>query len=185
MIEPIGKGGFATVYKMERKEDKKIFAIKLIKKSSLKNRKQVRYLKNEISVLRKLNHSNIVKTYEVHELDIYVAIVQELLKGNTLRRFYKEGKVREYDAVQIMYQIYSALYYCHKLNIIHRDLKPGNIMLREINPNGQYFCSKYQVVLIDFGLCAYSDDFSPTSFLIDRSGTVGLSSSRINRATEF
>lgn len=72
-----------------------------------------------------------------------------------------------------MYQLYSALYYMHKQKIIHRDLKPGNIMLREINPDGHYFCSKYQVVLIDFGLCAASDDFSAHSFLHDRSGTVG------------
>lgn len=75
MIEAIGKGGFATVYKMERKKDKNLFAIKLIKKSSLKGKKEIRYLKNEIDVLRKMDHKNIVKTYEVHEIDVYIAIV--------------------------------------------------------------------------------------------------------------
>lgn len=75
MLEPIGKGGFATVYKMEKKDDKKLFAIKLIKKSTLKGAKEIRYLINEIEVLRIMDHPNIVKTYEVHELDVYIAIV--------------------------------------------------------------------------------------------------------------
>ena len=135
--------------------------------------KEIKYLKNEIAVLRKISHPNIVKTYEVHEIEGCIAIVQELLSGDTLRAYYKENKVSEYDAVQIMHQLFSALYYIHKLNLIHRDLKPGNIMLREINPKGNYFCSKYQLVLIDFGLCANSQDFSPTSFLHDKSGTIG------------
>jgi len=143
MLEPIGKGGFATVYKMEKRDDKKLFAIKLIKKSTLKGAKEIGYLINEIEVLRIMDHPNIVKTYEVHELDVYIAIVQEYLTGDTLRNYYKENKVREYDAVQIIYQLFLALNYIHKFRIIHRDLKPGNIMLREINKNGKYFCSRY------------------------------------------
>ena len=46
-------------------------------------------------------------------------------------------------------------------------------MLREIDPKGKFFCARYQVVLIDFGLSAYSNDYSASSFLNDRSGTVG------------
>jgi serine/threonine protein kinase len=69
MIGAIGKGGFATVYNMEKKDTNELYAVKLIKKNSIKSSKEVRYLKHEIRVLRKLNHDCCVRTYEVHELD--------------------------------------------------------------------------------------------------------------------
>jgi serine/threonine protein kinase len=70
------------------------------------------------------------------------------------------------------------------MNIIHRDIKPGNIMLREINPEATYFCAKYQVVIIDFGLSARDDDHTSSSFLHDKSGTVGYLAPEILQNTQ-
>lgn len=175
--EPLGKGGFATVYLMQRKLDHKQFAVKLIKKSTIKKPKELRYLLSEIDILRMVDHPNIVQTYEVHELEKYIAIVQEYLDGGSLRNYIKDkDEVDEYDAIQITHELLLAINYIHKLGYLHRDLKPGNIMLRTKSnrtKDSPIFKAKFDVVLIDFGLCAKADDFSPNSFLKDRSGTVG------------
>lgn len=174
--KPLGKGGFATVYLMKRKSDHKLFAVKLIKKYTIKKEKELRYLLSEIDVLRIAEHPNIVETYEVHELDKYVAIVQEYLDGGNLRGYIKDYTIDEYDAIQIMHELLLAVHYIHQLGYLHRDLKPGNIMLRKKSSrtkDSPIFKAKFDVILIDFGLCARADDFSETSFLKDRSGTVG------------
>jgi len=131
-------------------------------------------------MLRIVNHPHIIKTYEVHELDSYIAIVHELIKGITLADYIKESPIRqinEYDAIEITHQLLLGLYYLHSNMLIHRDIKPTNIMLKEkgdIQTNrSNFFAAKYDVILVDFGLCTRGDDFSHDSFLHDRSGTVG------------
>lgn len=121
-------------------------------------------------------HPNIVETYEVHELDKYVAIVQEYLDGGSLRNYIKDRELQEYDCIQIIHELLLAINYIHKLGFLHRDLKPGNIMLRTKSSrtkDSPIFKARFDVILIDFGLCARADDFSENSFLKDRSGTVG------------
>ena len=130
VIKPLGKGGFATVYLMRHKTTKKTFAVKIIKKASIKSTKELRYIKSEVGVLRIMDHPNIVKTYEVHELEKYLAIVQDYLDGDSLRGYMKNRVITEYNAIQIIHELLLALSYMHKMNLIHRDLKPGNIMLR-------------------------------------------------------
>lgn len=178
--KPLGKGGFATVYLMQRKSDHKEFAVKLIKKHTINKPKELRYLLSEIDILRIADHPNIVKTYEVHELDKYVAIVQEYLDGGSLRNYIREeekdNEIQEYDVIQIIHELLLAIHYIHKMGYLHRDLKPGNVMLRKRSSRAKdspIFKAKYDVILIDFGLCARADDFGENSFLKDRSGTVG------------
>lgn len=169
--------------------DKTQFAIKVVKKATLKSSRQKAYLKHEIEVLRMMNHPGIVKTYEVHELENYLAIVQDFIDGQSLSQFIKDenNNLNEFNALAITHELLLALYHLHNKDYMHRDIKPGNIMLRKTtkNTNSESFQANWSVVLIDFGLCAPNWDHTESSFLNDRSGTVGyLSPELIEKGTE-
>lgn len=151
-LNKMGKGSFATVYKYERKSDKKQVAIKsLEKKRVLENVKNyhINFLLTEIEIMRKLDHPNIIKLYEVYEDDKFVHLVLELLEGGELfHRIKKKSKYAEADAITIMRNILSALSYCHEIGIVHRDLKPENLILASKDDD-------YNVKIADFGLAAF------------------------------
>lgn len=95
----------------------------------------------------------------------------------TLSEHLKAKNLKEHQIIQIIHELLTALFYLHDLRLVHRDIKPTNIMLRKklatSNEDIIFFGAQYELVLLDFGLCTRTDDHSPTSFLNDRSGTVG------------
>lgn len=87
-------------------------------------------LKNEIAILKDLDHPNIVKMYEYLEDEKRIYIVTEICKGGELfDEILNRSKFDERDAAVVMKQLLSAINYCHKKNIVHRDLKPENMLL--------------------------------------------------------
>ncbi|SBS80526.1 calcium-dependent protein kinase 1, putative [Plasmodium ovale] len=117
---------------------------------------------NEISLLKSLDHPNIIKLYDIFEDKKYFYLVTEFYEGGELfEQIINRHKFDECDAANIMKQILSGICYLHKHNIVHRDIKPENILLENKN-------SLLNIKIVDFGLSSF---FSKDYKLRDRLGT--------------
>jgi len=127
----LGKGSFARVHFAERKKDGAKFAVKSIEKTKvLTDSRSMDSMLAELAVLRRVNHPNIIKLFEIYENDVYVHMVIEYLEGGELFQCLKtKGLYSEKDAALAIKRVLEALKYCHALNIVHRDLKPENLIL--------------------------------------------------------
>ena len=144
----LGEGGFGQVYLVRHKKMNLLRAMKVIPIIS-KNEKQK--TDKEIELLRKLDHPNIVKLFEYFSDDDKYYLITEYCRGGDLFDLIKKKKrFSELSAAYIMYQIFHALIYCHKVHhLIHRDIKPENIVIFRQNNDGE---DLYDVKLIDFGI---------------------------------
>ena len=150
-IETIDHGAFGTVIHVIEISTNRDMAIKVIKKTHL-SLTQIEKVKEEISILKKLNHENIVKFFGFFETNNQLLIKMEYVKYGTLSKWMKNHKtITENEASIILKQILSAVAYLHVKQICHRDIKPQNIMLSQENDlNG--------IKIIDFGLSAQNFD---------------------------
>lgn len=124
----IGKGGFGEVRKAIHLATNEIRAIKIIYKKGCSRQEEERMF-NEIKILCKLDHPNIVRIYEYFHDEKNIFIVMELITGGELfDRIISAGHFSERKAAEIFHQILSAVNYIHCNNIVHRDLKPENIL---------------------------------------------------------
>ena len=157
----IGKGSFGEVYLTRIKGDNKLYATKVYNRDLIENSFELKkYLKSEATILRMLNHPNIIKLKEVKKTKKHFYIVTEYYNGdnllNTLEK-YKEkyGKPFSEEIVQyLMKQIMNAFNYLHNNNIMHRDIKLENILLNyhtEQDKNNLNIM-KATPKIIDFGL---------------------------------
>ena len=122
----IGTGSFGQVRLAIHKATKQTRAIKIIQKSKVDSK----VLFNEINVLSKLSHPNIMQIYEIFYDNTNIYIVSEYCKGGELFEVIStKGNFSEKDACVIMKQLMSAICYSHQNNIVHRDLKPENILM--------------------------------------------------------
>ena len=126
-------------------------------------------LKTEVELMTKLNHSNIIKMYDVFEDERFLYIVMELCTGGELfdriiQKTESGVSYSERDAARLMMQILDALEYCHANNIIHRDLKPENFLFRNKTEEAD-------LVIIDFGLSKALDLDANETFMTTRVGT--------------
>ena len=130
VIEKIGDGGMATVYKAKDKVLNRKVAIKVLKEEYSNDQEFIKRFQIEAQSAASLSHPNIVSIYDVaNEKDLHY-IVMELIEGKTLKEFIKEsGKLEWKQAVEIASQIASGLAQAHKNHIIHRDIKPHNIIM--------------------------------------------------------
>lgn len=124
--------------------------------------------------MRNLDHPNIVKLYDVFDIDNHLVLVMELMDGGNLSKKIQKGAFMEKDAFKVLHGMLEALTYMHRQEIVHRDLKPANIMFKKILGWGdEPDLDLEEMKLIDFGLCADVTDHSSNSLLNDKSGTVG------------
>ena len=145
-IKLLGQGSFGTVYLVKNKKLNNNFAMKIIEKSSNDEEKEDE-IKNEINILRKLDHPNILKINDFFSTKKEYFLITEFCPEGEL--FYEIKNFAPFDealAGWYMKQILSAVNYCHKSKIIHRDLKPENILIYQRNKKG--FNS---IKIIDFG----------------------------------
>jgi len=127
--EEIGKGGFSVVYRAERKKGGEEFAVKKIDKKKVEG-DDIKLLRREIQIMKKLNHANILKLFEVYEDDESFYLVMELVRGKELfDKIVERGMYSERDAANIIAQVVSAVDYLHENGIAHRDLKPENLLV--------------------------------------------------------
>lgn len=147
IVEQIGGGGMALVYKAKCRLLDRYVAIKILKDEFANDEEFVRKFRRESQAAARLSHPNIVSIYDVGfeqegDKKIYY-IVMEYIKGKTLKEIIKEkGKLPVDLAIDYSYQIAEALQHAHSNRIYHRDIKPHNIMITEDN----------RVKVTDFGI---------------------------------
>ena len=130
LIEKIGEGGMAVVYKAKDRLLNRFVAIKILRPEYTKDAQFVDSFRRESQAAAGLQHPNIISVYDVgHEGNIHF-IVMELVDGKPLSQIIKEQAPMDYRrAIEITKEVASALSLAHKHNIIHRDIKPHNIMI--------------------------------------------------------
>ena len=144
----IGKGAFSTIYKGRHKETNKLYAIKEI---SFENLEKIREsIKREFTLMKKLNHKNIIRLHEVFfdndEKNIYL-VIDYYSKGD-LSKFLGGKALKEKYAKKYMRQLTNGLKYLYEKQILHRDLKPQNILVTDGG----------DIVITDFGFARYTDN---------------------------
>ena len=133
IIEKIGNGGMATVYKAKCHVLNRYVAVKVLRDEFTTDEEFIKRFRIEAQSAASLTHPNIVSIYDVgNEGNLYY-IVMELIKGKTLKEIITEerGPLPWKWSVNIVIQIASALEMAHKNNIVHRDIKPHNIIITE------------------------------------------------------
>ena len=148
----IGEGSYGSVFKVRHRDTGIIRAIKMIKKPTKTYSQWLNEdILKEIELLKSLDHQNILKIIEIYESDIFVYIVTEYCKGTDLyTKIQREKSFNETTTGIIMFQLFSAINYCHSKHIMHRDLKPENIMIEENTIDGYL-----QIKIIDFGTATF------------------------------
>ena len=132
IIEKIGNGGMATVYKAKCHVLNRYVAVKVLKDEFTTDEEFIKRFAAEAQSAASLAHPNIVSIYDVGNEGSLYYIVMELIKGKTLKEIINEDGVLPWKwSVNIAIQIASALETAHKNNIIHRDIKPHNIIITE------------------------------------------------------
>ncbi len=130
LIEKIGEGGMAVVYKAKCRLLNRYVAIKILRPEFTKDAQFVESFKRESQAAAGLQHQNIVSVYDVGKEGNIHFIVMELIDGRPLSDVIREHGPFDYrDVMEVTKQVASALSLAHKNNIIHRDVKPHNIMV--------------------------------------------------------
>ena len=133
IIEKVGNGGMATVYRAEDKILKRNVAVKVLKDEFTTDEEFIKRFEIEAQSAARLTHPNIVSIYDVGSEDNLYYIVMELIRGKTLKEIIVEerGPLPWKWSVNVAIQIASALEMSHKNKIIHRDIKPHNMIITE------------------------------------------------------
>src|SRR6185436_11652820 len=142
ILSVLGAGGMGEVYRARDPRLGRDVAIKILAVSVLHEADRIARLQREAQVLAALNHPHIAQIYGVEEADAGLALVMELVPGETLADRLAQGPVAVAEALAVARQIAEALEAAHEQGIIHRDLKPANV---SITPDGT-------VKVLDFGL---------------------------------
>ncbi|KAK6590550.1 calmodulin-domain kinase 2 [Cryptosporidium xiaoi] len=122
----------------------------------------VERFRQEIEIMKSLDHPNIIRLYETFEDSTDIYLVMELCTGGELfERVVRQRVFRESDAARIMKDVFNAIAYCHRLNVAHRDLKPENFLFLTSDADSP-------LKLIDFGLAAR---FKPGCMMRTKVGT--------------
>ena len=166
ILEVVGVGGMATVYKAKCHTLDRLVAIKELKDEYASDEEFVKNFMNECQAAAKLNHPNIVSIYDFHKVNIddvdHYFIIMEYIDGETLKDVIAEKSPIEQDqALIIAGQILAALKEAHSHGVIHRDIKPHNIM---ITKNGI-------VKVTDFGIARATTNQTMTTTM-DAMGSV-------------
>ena len=140
----LGEGMFSTVKLATHSLTGEQVAIKILEKTRITKIEDKKRINREIAILKKLNHFNIAKLYQVVENKLTIYLIQEHIKGKEFMDYLsKKGKLKEIEACKFYHQLISGLEYIHQCGIAHRDFKPENILLTNNNTI---------LKIIDFGL---------------------------------
>ena len=144
---PIGKGGYCIVYNAMLKDTKKIYALKVIDKSILKNEEEIKNIINEVKIMNELNSPNLLKLITNFEDENNIYIILPLCQNGQLYDLIHKSKkkIKTIYIKKYLYQTIQAIKALHKKNIIHRDIKPENILID----------NKDDAILSDFGIATH------------------------------
>ncbi|XP_064608927.1 serine/threonine-protein kinase DCLK1-like [Liolophura sinensis] len=146
----IGEGNFAIVKECVDRLTKQPYALKIIDKTKCKGKEQM--IENEVSILRRVKHPNIILLVEELDGVDELYLVMEFVRGGDLfDAIASATKYTERDASGMIYNLASALRYLHSLNIVHRDVKPENLLVCE------HIDGSKSLKLGDFGLATVAN----------------------------
>lgn len=171
----LGEGAFSVVIEATDKTTKESYAVKVVTKSKLTKEDEIA-LKDEIQVLKELQHPHIIRLYEVFEEKNFWYLVTEKMTGGELfdrivaKSFYNEKEAR--DVCKILFE---AIGHCHQNSVAHRDLKPENLLLRSEDNDSE-------IKIADFGFA--KKVLTPNS-LTTQCGTPGYVAPEILEGTAY
>jgi serine/threonine protein kinase len=142
ILEPIGQGGMATVFKAYHAKLDRTVAIKMIHQNFLDDESFIARFEREAQIVARLEHPNIVPVYDYAEHNGLPYLVMKYVEGSNLKTVLGSGPLAFSDVAHVMHAVGSALDYAHGQGILHRDIKPSNVMLD----------MKAMPYLADFGL---------------------------------
>ena len=145
----LGSGSFGCVYEAKNTIFGNTVAMKVIKKDK-ENELDEQEIRNEIDILKKLSHPNIVKIYEFYVSENHYYIITEFCKEGELFSYIK-NKYSERQLAVLFYQVFSGLWYLHENKILHRDIKLENIMISGKEKDNSTGEELFWVKIIDFG----------------------------------
>lgn len=157
----LGQGNFAKVYYARNIKTGQSVAIKVIDKEKVLKMGMMDQIKREISVMKLVNHPNVLQFYEVMASKTKIYFVIEYAKGGELFNKVAKGKLKEDAARKYFQQLISAVDFCHSRGVFHRDLKPENLLLEESGV----------LKVSDFGLSAIAESKCHDGLLHTTCGT--------------
>lgn len=161
IVEEIGRGGMAIVYKAKDIKDNNVVAVKVLKHEYMKDKKFLERFKRESEASLYLNHCNIVKAYDVGQTIDLRYIVMEYVDGITLKEYIEQQRTIDVEkSLNIAMGIAAALRHAHIHGIVHRDIKPQNILIEK---NGG-------VKVADFGIARA---FASSTLTVGDTGVLG------------
>ncbi len=154
LLEKVGEGGMALVYKAKCHLLNRYVAVKILKDEYSDDKEFVEKFKREATAVASLSDNNIVNIYDVGTQDDINYIVMEYINGKTLKQIIREqGKISTAKTANLAIQIARALDCAHRNNIIHRDIKPQNILVT----------NEGLVKVTDFGIAKASNSVTITN----------------------
>ncbi len=142
IIEQLGQGGMATVFKAYHASLDRYVALKVLHPAFGEDASFEARFKREARVVAKLEHPNIVPIYDYAEHENRPYLVMKFIEGDTLKARLDQGPLTSNEILKIVDAVGAALAYAHKQNVLHRDIKPSNVLVARDG----------QVYLADFGL---------------------------------
>jgi serine/threonine protein kinase len=152
LIEKLGKGGMATVYKAYHPSLDRYVAIKALHPAFMEHPGFIDRFEREAKVVARLEHPNIVPIYDFSEHEGRPYLVLKYVRGETLKARLEKSRLTYKESRHIFRVISSALAYAHQEGVLHRDVKPSNVLL---DKNGGIF-------LADFGLARIAETSQTT-----------------------
>ncbi len=147
IIEQLGQGGMATVYKAYHAALDRYVALKVLHPAFNEDSSFIMRFQREARVVAKLEHPHIVPVYDYAEHEMRPYLVMKFIEGDTLKARLNRGPLTSAEITQVVDSIGAALAYAHKRGILHRDIKPSNVMIA--NDGVMY--------LADFGLARIAE----------------------------
>jgi len=146
LLEQIGSGGMAVIYKAKDLQTDRIVAIKILREEYARDKEFVARFDREARAMQRVRHSSIVEVYALGRSQGRPYIAMEYIDGPTLKDLLRlRGKIPIMQSVQIMLNLCEAIQTAHDNGVIHRDLKPHNIL---VTPDGE-------VKITDFGIAKF------------------------------
>jgi tetratricopeptide (TPR) repeat protein len=142
IVEQLGSGGMATVFKAYHANLDRYVAIKVLHPAFKQDPNFLSRFQREARIVAKLQHPAIVPVYDFNEHDGQPYLVMRFIEGETLKARLSKGDLSLPEVVRVLHPVGEALQYAHEQGVLHRDVKPSNILLT----------SDGQVFLADFGL---------------------------------
>jgi len=140
----LGEGAFSVVKEGQNRQTHESYAIKIVTKAKLSKEDEIA-LRDEIDVLKDMEHRHIIRLYDVfEEPQHYFMVTEKMMGGELFDRIVQKSYYNEKEARDTCKILFSAIHYCHKKKVAHRDLKPENLLLTSENDDSD-------IKIADFG----------------------------------